>query len=297
MLTCPCAAAAQLQAKGGFTDQNARWLKPKGKQVAVDSDEPDSGDEGAAAAQPAKRAAGKRAVAKAPALGAKKGKARQPGEAGVVLEGAVRGSPGVRAPSGGAAGRLRAPAALRFGLPAERAFSTHPPTLPHPDPPTDSDGDMDDGSDSSGGYVDDGGDEDIGILGDEFGGGSSDDGSGSDGEGEEGSDDEDGAGGAGGALFDSDSGGDGSGGEDDLLAAASDEEEEDDDDGSDGDDEQLAIERHSKLLDKAAKRAAADAEAEAKAMAAGLDTNIEEVGRAQPARRAAQHVHAWSLRT
>lgn len=117
-----------------------------------------------------------------------------------------------------------------------------------------------------------------GILGDEF------DGDSGSGEGEE-EDDSEGGGGANGGLLDTDSdGGGSSGGSDDLLAGGSDEEGSDDE-GGDSDDEELAIERHSKLLDRAARKAERDADAEARSMAAGLDTNIEEVGGALRLRR------------
>lgn len=113
-------------------------------------------------------------------------------------------------------------------------------------------------------------------MGDEFGDVPGDVGLG---EGEDEDEDEDEDGEGNGGLLGSESDEEGSGGKDDLLGSGSEgqEEEEDEEDDDEDEDEQLAIERHSRLLDKAAKHAAADADAEARTMAAGLDTNIEEV--------------------
>ncbi|GBF95737.1 ribosomal RNA methyltransferase [Raphidocelis subcapitata] len=213
----PATPGSAKKAKPGFTDENARWLKPKGRGAAEDAEDEPLSSEGEEAEEDAQR-------------GGKKTKL-QPKQ-------------------------KQQPKAKAKGKPARQ-----------PSPPEE-DSDGDDGSDGFGGSDSD----DLGIAGDEFGGSGSGSGSEGEGEGEEG-------GCANGGLLDTDSGDEGAtgSGEDDdgLLGSGSLEGDDSDEEGSD-DDDQLAIERHSKLLDKAARRAATEADAEARTMAAGLDTNMEE---------------------
>jgi hypothetical protein len=316
-----------LQVKGGFSDENAKWLKPKVMAAAPPSDseeEPMSEDEEATAAAPriSKKQQQQASALKKMAVAAATKKQPSAFDARCVVRparawGRRRGlGPEVlRLPElpkaalacasclGGTAfaGWQRSPA-RQLSRPLFLPLCSMPPARACGKPqPVSWDEDGSEGGDASGdkGYVDDGGDDDLGIMGDEFGGVDVDEGSSSQEEGsgdEEGEDEDeedddevhrhalngDGAPPSNGGFLGSDSGDeDGDSG----LLGSSDDSSEDGEEGSEEEeeeeedsDEQLAIERHSKLLDKAARRAAADAEAEARAMAAGLDTNIEEVG-------------------
>lgn len=198
-------AAASKKAKGGFTDENAKWLKPK----AIKHPVPDCGVSKAGEEQQ---------------IPSKRGKQPQQQQKAQV--------------------KTKKQALLDSGSEGSDGFGGS-------------------GSDSDG-FVDADDDEALGIMGDEFGDVQGDEGGGPDD-----SDGDDSPG----SLLGSGSDDEGSGGSDDLLGG---DDDGDTDDEEEDDDEQMAIERHSKILDKAARRAAADADAEARTMAAGLDTNIEE---------------------
>ena len=243
-ITRPPHYCREHQAKG-FTDENAKWLKPKAKSFDFDSGDDVSDDEPAPQQPPAKRGA----------AGAKQQQQKQQQQ------------------QKGGKKKAQPPPPSSSGEEEEEA--------------EEEDEEAGSSGDDGEGYVDDDSD-DIGIQGDEFGGEEGDEGVSDEDEDDEDEDGSDGDGANGhangGGLFGSDSGDDGGGGgSDDLLGGSDDGEEggsdDDDDDSDDDDDAQLAVERHSKILDRAARRAQADAEAEARAMAAGLDTNLEEAER------------------